>query len=83
MAEHVTTPDGISALLVADGRHRAEAIKAAVVEAAQLGAELVASKCPKMWRGHLRQSVIAEANPPEVRVDAPYAGVIEAGSLLQ
>jgi hypothetical protein len=82
MSETVTTADGIAALLRADGRSRQEGIKAAVVEAAQLGAEIVANKCPRMWRGHLRQSIIADTTPQgsEVRVDAPYAGIIEAGA---
>jgi len=82
MSETITTPDGISALLMADGRHRQEGIQSAVVEAAALGAEIVAQATPRRWRGHLKQSIIAQPLPKgaEVRVDAPYAGIIEVGA---
>lgn len=81
MAEVVLGPGMLGAALVLDHQRRIQAARDAVLEAATLGAEVVARAIPKDM-GLLRQSAHAQATSDgaEILVDAPHAAAVELGS---
>jgi hypothetical protein len=77
------TPAQVKGVLARTNRVILKNSKRAILEAAALGAELVARDAP-VDTGRLKQSVRLRrkgaSGHPEVVADAPYAGVVEAGS---
>lgn len=83
MITRTLTPKQVAAVIMAtDKTIRAEQ-KRAMLEAAALGAELLAKEAP-VDTGRLKQSFRVRTHGvsghPEIVADAPYAGVIEAGA---
>lgn len=63
----------------ANERARVQRVKGAMVEAAALGAEIVAGRVP-VDQGQLKASVHATPSPPEIIANAPHAAIIENGA---
>lgn len=73
----------IDKVLRATDQHLRNAMKVAVLEAAAVGAEIIAREAP-VDTGRLKQSIIMRkrgvSGHPEIVAQAPYAGPVEVGS---
>lgn len=79
----VVAPGQIAALLAKTDKRIRRGVHEAVVEAAAVGAEIVAKDAP-VDTGRLKQSVVMRkkgpSGGPEIIAQAPYAGPVEVGS---
>lgn len=79
----VVSPRDIARVLRNTDKVLRTSVKRAVIEAAAVGAEIVANDAP-VDTGRLKQSVVmrrrGKSGHPEVIAQAPYAGVVEVGS---